>query len=146
MADFILHDGERILESVGAITLDRKHREVGARLVLTTDRVALCFNPDGGMLVGLSGIMFGVLGGLFRGLLSRIEVDHGRVEQQIAREDFAEVEVDDKWILVRTTGEGYARTTIAACVKDPEEWQQRLRRWAAGELPQLPEARVVPKD
>jgi hypothetical protein len=149
MADFILDEGERILESVRAITLDRKRREVGARLVLTTDRVALCFDPNGGMLVGLSGILFGVFGGLLSGLLARVaDVDHGSVEQQIAREDFAEVEVDGKWILVRTDGEGYARTTIAVRVNDADVWQDRLRRWAAGELsaPRLPEARVIPKD
>jgi hypothetical protein len=149
MADFILSDGERILESVNAIALDRKRREVAARLVLTTDRIALCFEPARGVFIGLFGAVGGLFGGMLGGLLTNsLDVDHGNVEQQIAREDFAEVEIDDKWIVVRTFGEGYARTTIAVRVKDPDVWQGRLRRWAAGELspPQLPEARVIPSD
>jgi hypothetical protein len=146
VADFKLDDGEQILESCRVTTRERTGSRP-ARLVLTSERVVLCSGPE----MRTPGVfaMFGLLGGVLGGLLGSVVDSNGeRVEQQIAREDFAEVEVDGKWLTVRSVGEGYGRTTIIVQTKHAEDWQQHLHRWVAGSSPgtPLPKARVVRDD
>jgi hypothetical protein len=127
MADFILGEGEHIVEVFRVTTRTREYGTMPKRLILTNERVALC---RGGLLVSL------------------LDMDHEPIEQEIAREDFAEVEVDGKSLVIRSTGEGYGRTTIIVETKDAQRLQQCLHQWAAGEsmAAPLPQARLVRKD
>jgi hypothetical protein len=130
--------GETVLERAQVTDVGRAqntHKTIG-ELVLTDRRIVVTLSSTNGAWG------FGVVGALLNAAFG----ERTRIEYQIRRDEFGEVEVTGpKELKVRSKGEGYAMSWFEVRIKDPDEWAQRLHRWASGgsHNATLPTAKLV---
>ena len=103
MAKFELAEGEQILFQFECSLVDGG-KALPARLIITNQRIVSC--------IGAKSSLVGALLGKWveRSFTSMTAT---RISHEIARERFASVELEDRVVVFRDDGEGYAQTSFA---------------------------------